>query len=81
MRCVGNALPPIIMFQALAGRKPHNHLKRRYVNANPASPCFNRNIHRIGIAPLARTDKAESLLVGGGADEVVEDVTKSPQLA
>lgn len=45
MRCVGNALPPIIMFQALTGKKPYNHLKRKRVIADPASPSYNSTIH------------------------------------
>lgn len=51
MRCVGNALPPIIMFQMLTGTKPVSHLKRKRIHAvaDPESPCYNDSSRHLGL--------------------------------
>jgi len=51
MRCVGNALPPIIMYQLLCGKRPSSSVlestsrKRVRVIGDPSSPCYVSSLH------------------------------------
>lgn len=51
VKCVGNALPPIIMYQMLRGKRPSSSIldemkrKKARVMASPSSPCYKSDLH------------------------------------